>query len=77
MSEELDSGLFNIALSDSESDSSQKAAAPRDRTGQTEDAFQAVRAAYRPKVENGEVSLQPPPPTHPIADVSGTEKSLH
>lgn len=31
--------------------------AVRDRTGQTEAEFQAVKTSYRPKIENGEVSI--------------------
>lgn len=59
--EDIDSGLFNISLgSDTEEDAEgQDASKPpaRDRTGQTEEQFQAVRRTYRAKVENGEVSV--------------------
>ncbi|KAF3760613.1 hypothetical protein M406DRAFT_268699 [Cryphonectria parasitica EP155] len=65
----IDSGLFAIALSDSEDDTTAAngcqagsgakegggAAAPRDRTGQTEEEFQAMKASYRAKVEDGEI----------------------
>lgn len=58
--DDLDSGLFNIALSDSEGEDGNGAAdttTTRDRTGQTEEEFQIVKRDYRPKVDNGEVSL--------------------
>lgn len=59
------SGLFAIALSDSEDDGAVAthdagAGAPHSRTGQSEEEFQAVRRAYRVKVENGEVGFTPP-----------------
>lgn len=60
---DLDSGLFNIALSDSEGEEDggggggAATETVRDRTGQTEEQFQAVKRAYRPKVDNGEVSF--------------------
>lgn len=54
--DDLDSGLFNIALSDSEGEDA-TTETTRDRTGQTEDEFLAVKRAYRPKFDNGEVSL--------------------
>ncbi|KAF7549595.1 hypothetical protein G7046_g8291 [Stylonectria norvegica] len=47
-------GLFNIYISDASSDEGSKKEARR--TGQTEEAFQAVKRDYRPKVENGEAS---------------------
>lgn len=64
-------GLFSINLSDSEdgdADQEQQqqrttpasnggSGAVRDRTGQTEAEFQAVKTSYRPKIENGEVSI--------------------
>ncbi|CAN8106444.1 unnamed protein product [Discula destructiva] len=62
--DDMDSGLFNIALSDSEDETSAATAAdpPRDRTGQTEAEFQAVKSAFRPKLDNGELwkSMQVP-----------------
>lgn len=53
--DDLDSGLFNIALSDSEGEDA-TTETTRDRTGQTEEEYQAVKRAYRPKIDNGEVS---------------------
>ena len=63
------SGIFAIALSDSEDDgaAAQDAGAgttttaSHSRTGQSEEEFQAVRRAYRVKVENGEVGFPFPP----------------
>ncbi|XDG03900.1 hypothetical protein ABKA04_003515 [Annulohypoxylon sp. FPYF3050] len=67
MDPDLDSGLFEIQLSDSEysnNDSElaecnqpkkQEANAAADRTAQSEEEFQAVRKAYRVKVEGGEI----------------------
>ncbi|KAK3365719.1 hypothetical protein B0T24DRAFT_669916 [Lasiosphaeria ovina] len=67
---DMDSGLLNISLSDSEGEEGQAdidtaaAAAAADaqqqqsradRTALSEPAFQALRATYRPKVENGEI----------------------
>lgn len=76
--EELDSGLFNISLaSDTEDgdDHQDTSKAQKDRTGQTEEQFQAVKRSYRAKIENGEVShkslLFLPPPSlsvHPACE---------
>lgn len=62
---ELD-GLFSISISDSDGedggiDTSHGIASSskknrEQRTGQSEDAFRAVKSGYRAKVENGEVS---------------------
>ncbi|KAK2615695.1 hypothetical protein N8I77_002432 [Diaporthe amygdali] len=55
-------GLFNISISDSEEDDvdtshgiANSKKSREDRTGQSEDAFQAVKREYRAKVENGEI----------------------
>jgi len=64
---DMESGLFAINLADDgddendpEAGASATATEPltpaADRTGQTEEEFQAVRKTYRVKVENGEVS---------------------
>lgn len=50
-----DDGLLNIHLCDSDDEQSAKK-----RTGQSEDAFQAVKAGYRPKRQNGNVRLVSP-----------------
>lgn len=46
--------LFGIAISDDE-ETVAKQQEREARTTQTEAAFQAVRAGYQPKLENGEV----------------------
>ncbi|KAJ4395911.1 hypothetical protein N0V93_000127 [Gnomoniopsis smithogilvyi] len=74
--EDLDSGLFNIALSDSEGEDGNAATeTARDRTGQTEDEFQAVKRAYRPKVDNGEIwkSIQVPLGQRKVSKQEGQE----
>ncbi len=64
MEGDLDSGLLAIALSDSEDSSSPKETLSQlEKTAQSEADFQAVRASYQPKIENGEASknlLSPP-----------------
>ncbi|KAL6857585.1 hypothetical protein ACO1O0_005026 [Amphichorda felina] len=51
-----DGGLFNIALSDSESEEKAAASAAKaSRTGQTEEDFQAIKQTYHAKIENGNV----------------------
>lgn len=63
--EDIDSGLFNISLGsdiedgDGEAQGQQKTSSTSraDRTGQSEEQFQAVKRAYRAKIENGEVKL--------------------
>jgi hypothetical protein len=52
--DDQDGGILNIEFSDDEVDVVKKKA---DRTGQTEEEFQAVKREYRVRVENGEVSL--------------------
>lgn len=60
--DDLDSGLLGIALSDSDAESGDNAAAaPKKvsqeaRTAQSEADFQAVKRTYQARVENGEVS---------------------
>ncbi|KAI0152879.1 hypothetical protein GGR57DRAFT_161105 [Xylariaceae sp. FL1272] len=51
----LDSGLFAIALSDSENESSPKKPTQEARTGQSEADWQAIKNTYSVKVENGEI----------------------
>ncbi|KAK7906491.1 hypothetical protein PG985_016228 [Apiospora marii] len=57
---DLESELFSINLADDEDDpeagaSATASAPPADRTGQTEEEFQAVRRGYRVNVENGDI----------------------
>ncbi|KAI0098021.1 hypothetical protein GGR51DRAFT_539024 [Nemania sp. FL0031] len=59
-SDNLDSGLLGIALSDSDAESGDTATATKKvsqeaRTAQSEQDFQAVKSTYRAKVENGEI----------------------
>lgn len=58
---DLESDLFSITLADEDDPeagaSATAAAPPADRTGQTEEEFQAVRRGYRVNVENGDVSF--------------------
>lgn len=49
-----DGGILNIELSDDEVDVAKKKA---DRTGQSEEEFQAVKRDYQVRVENGEVRI--------------------
>ncbi|KAI1360443.1 hypothetical protein F5Y08DRAFT_47579 [Xylaria arbuscula] len=58
--EDLDSGLLGIALSDSEGEPGDEATSTKKpsqeaRTGQSEPDFQEVKRTYRVKVENGEI----------------------
>ncbi|KAI1118461.1 hypothetical protein F5Y14DRAFT_215254 [Nemania sp. NC0429] len=60
VTDDLDSGLLGIALSDSdgefdESTSTKKTSSHEARTAQSEADFQTVKQVYRAKVENGEV----------------------
>jgi hypothetical protein len=62
--DDLDSGLLAIALSDSEDDSGKEYVEPaptsrEERNAQSEEDFQRLKAVYRVKVENGEVTLTP------------------
>lgn len=58
MDDEAD-GIFNIALSDSESEE-KTTSKPAGRTDQSEEAYQAVKRTYHAKVENGDVSHPSP-----------------
>ncbi|KAH8902716.1 hypothetical protein BR93DRAFT_972426 [Coniochaeta sp. PMI_546] len=56
--ENLDSGLLGIALSDSEDDSPKECSEPttrEERNAQSEEEFQKLKSTYRVKVENGEI----------------------
>ena len=69
----LDSGLLAINLSDSEDSSEaskpKQAQTRAEKTAQSEAGFQAVKASYRPKVENGEVGRQAGRQACAVADV--------
>ncbi len=73
MDDDLDSGLFNIALSDDETGDNDTAAASGQngndgaaakggRNAQSQEAFLAVKKESRPKLDNGEVSHPTPGP---------------
>ncbi|KAI1270632.1 hypothetical protein F5Y18DRAFT_422131 [Xylariaceae sp. FL1019] len=51
----LDSGLFAIALSDSETEGTSKKPTQEERTGQSEADWQAIKDTYSVKIENGEI----------------------
>ncbi|KAK4138864.1 hypothetical protein BT67DRAFT_438170 [Trichocladium antarcticum] len=57
--------LLSLSDSDSEPDSAAAPTTPAatraDRTALSEQAFQALKQTYRPKLENGEVSTPPFP----------------
>ncbi|KAI2624050.1 hypothetical protein GGS21DRAFT_325545 [Xylaria nigripes] len=53
--EELDAGLLDISLSDTDTDTTEKPTQEA-RTGQSEVEFEDVKRMYRVKVENGEIS---------------------
>lgn len=60
--EDLDSGLLGIALSDSEDDNPKECSEPttrEERNAQLEEEFQKLKSTYRVKVENGEVNNIP------------------
>lgn len=54
-----DGGLLSIDIDISEDDGETLEKKEARRTGQTEEAFQAVRRDYEIKVENGDVSRNP------------------
>jgi len=68
--DDVDAGFFAIALSDSD-EATTEATKPApagagsssraDKLAQSEEAFRQVKASYRPKIQNGEVSLVPRP----------------
>ncbi|ROV99602.1 hypothetical protein VPNG_07715 [Cytospora leucostoma] len=66
----IDSGLFNISISDSEEDDVDvshgiaQGGAKRDRTGQSEAQFEAVKRDYRAKIENGNIYKSVKLPSH-------------
>lgn len=49
-------GLFNIDLSESETEDQAASAAKPSRTGQTEEDYQTIKRTYHARVENGNVS---------------------
>ncbi|KAM4057803.1 hypothetical protein HRG_009422 [Hirsutella rhossiliensis] len=65
-------GILNIEISDTD-DGCKKA----DRTGQTEAEFQAVKQAYRVKVENGELHKTINLSLDPAANKQRVQEVLH
>ena len=58
---DAEDGLLAIALSDSDDQSGEADAKPKDsRTGQSAQAFEAVKKSYKTKVEGGEVRCDLP-----------------
>ncbi|KAK7947120.1 uncharacterized protein PG986_011441 [Apiospora aurea] len=90
---DLESDLFAISLSDDDHDpeagasatatatatdpTTHSAAPPVDRTGQTEEEFQAVRRGYRVKVENGDIWKTIKLPLAPKPKKHETQELLH
>ncbi|KAK8071456.1 hypothetical protein PG997_011659 [Apiospora hydei] len=83
---DLESDLFAINLSDDDHDPEAGASAtatdpttapPVDRTGQTEEEFQAVRRGYRVKVENGDIWKTIKLPLAPKPKKHETQELLH
>ncbi|KAK8024624.1 hypothetical protein PG993_012690 [Apiospora rasikravindrae] len=91
MSDLEESDLFAINLADDDHDPEAGASAtatdptthqsssapPADRTGQTEDEFQAVRRGYRVKVENGDIWKTIELPLGPSPKKNETQELLH
>ncbi|KHN96587.1 uncharacterized protein MAM_05530 [Metarhizium album ARSEF 1941] len=69
-----DDGILNIQISDDEVDAIKKKA---DRTGQTEDDFQAVKRQYRVRVENGDIHKNVALPLQPGPNKMRTQELVH
>ncbi|KAK8073263.1 hypothetical protein PG994_004162 [Apiospora phragmitis] len=82
---DLESDLFSITLADDEEHDPEAGASttatdptpPADRTGQTEEEFQAVRRGYRIKVENGDIWKTIKLPLAPQPKKHETQELLH
>ncbi|KAL7810331.1 hypothetical protein V8C44DRAFT_332971 [Trichoderma aethiopicum] len=74
MSDGDENDLFNIQVSDSEEDQVEKRSK---RTGQSEDEFQAVKNAYRAKVENGNIHETINLPLAPDANKQHVQEVVH
>ncbi|KAI0441356.1 hypothetical protein F4803DRAFT_428335 [Xylaria telfairii] len=80
--DDLDAGLLGIALSDSETEPSNDAAAAKKtsreaRTGQSEAEFQEVKRTYHVKVENGEIWKTVRLPLGPLVSKPEAQALLH
>ncbi|OAA70075.1 hypothetical protein LEL_09891 [Akanthomyces lecanii RCEF 1005] len=74
MSDLEDDGILNIEVSDAEDTPAEKKAK---RTGQSEAEFQAVRATYVTKVQNGNIYQQIKLPLQPGASKMDIQELLH
>ncbi|RFU81193.1 hypothetical protein TARUN_1039 [Trichoderma arundinaceum] len=74
MSDPEENDLFNIQISDSEDDKTEKKSK---RTGQTEEDFQAVKTTYHAKVENGNIYQTINLPLGPDANKQHVQEVLH
>ncbi|KAL7796021.1 hypothetical protein V8C37DRAFT_18692 [Trichoderma ceciliae] len=74
MSDTEENHLFNIQISDSEGDTTDKKSR---RTGQSEDDFQAVKSNYHAKVENGNIYQSISLPLGPDANKQNAQQLLH
>ncbi|KAL6864064.1 hypothetical protein J3F83DRAFT_187109 [Trichoderma novae-zelandiae] len=74
MSDFEENDLFNIQVSDSEEDKTEKKSR---RTGQSEDDFQAVKSAYHAKVENGNIHETITLPLGPDANKQHVQEVIH
>ncbi|KAL7949429.1 hypothetical protein V8C42DRAFT_310872 [Trichoderma barbatum] len=74
MSDADENDLFNIQISDSEEDKTEKKSR---RTGQTEDDFNAVKNAYHAKVENGNIHQTITLPLGPGANKQHVQEVIH
>ncbi|RXG48220.1 hypothetical protein VDGE_01840 [Verticillium dahliae] len=68
-------GLFSIAISDSEDEA--KAEEKKQRAGQTEEEFRAIKASYKAKIENGEIWMGISLPLEESANKSVAQELLH
>ncbi|OAR00497.1 hypothetical protein LLEC1_00820 [Akanthomyces lecanii] len=74
MSDLEDDGILNIEISDAEDTPAEKKAK---RTGQSEAEFQAVRATYVTKVQNGNIHQHVKLPLKPSASKMDIQEMLH
>jgi uncharacterized protein YqfB (UPF0267 family) len=69
-------GIFNIALSDSETEETPAEKTAR-RTDQSESDFQAVKVSYSAKVENGNIAASLKLPLGPDASKPVVQEAIH
>ncbi|EEY15601.1 predicted protein [Verticillium alfalfae VaMs.102] len=68
-------GLFSIAISDSEDEA--KAEEKKQRAGQSEEEFRAIKASYKAKIENGEIWMGISLPLEESANKPVVQELLH